>query len=254
MYGLCGATVAGERLRRRPGRRWRSAASSAPGRRSGRRRRRRQGERRRGERQRGQDPREGPDHGLGARIVEPPMLVLVGRWSTPDLAAQTSTSTGAGLAHDGRPSHGGPRCQRSSASAPGPTDGEALRRQVGSVRPMSDDRTATGPRDPEELEATGAPASAPGAAGTHPGAVHLGVADLDRSVALLRGRDRPRGAGPGRRDRDARRRSRPARAPRACRAPGPPTATPASTTSRCWFRSAPTSPAGSRTRRATACR
>jgi catechol 2,3-dioxygenase len=41
---------------------------------------------------------------------------------------------------------------------------------------------ATGPRDPEELEAAGAPAPAEVPAQTHPGAVHLGVADLARSV------------------------------------------------------------------------
>jgi len=38
------------------------------------------------------------------------------------------------------------------------------------------------PRDPEELEATGAPASAELAASTMVGAVHLAVADLDRSI------------------------------------------------------------------------
>ena len=38
------------------------------------------------------------------------------------------------------------------------------------------------PRDPEELEATGAPASALLAASTTVGAVHLTVADLDRSI------------------------------------------------------------------------
>jgi catechol 2,3-dioxygenase len=47
---------------------------------------------------------------------------------------------------------------------------------------MSDDRTASGPRDPEELEAAGAPASGLAPPDTHPGAVHLGVAELARSV------------------------------------------------------------------------
>jgi catechol 2,3-dioxygenase len=43
-----------------------------------------------------------------------------------------------------------------------------------------------GPADPEELEARGAPASAEIAAATKPGAVHLTVADLDRSLAYYR--------------------------------------------------------------------
>jgi catechol 2,3-dioxygenase len=47
---------------------------------------------------------------------------------------------------------------------------------------MSDDPTATGPPDPEELEAVGAPASGVAPPGSHPGAVHLGVADLGRSL------------------------------------------------------------------------
>ena len=47
---------------------------------------------------------------------------------------------------------------------------------------MSDDRTASGPRDPEELEAVGAPASGLAPPDTHPGAVHLGVAELARSL------------------------------------------------------------------------
>ena len=38
------------------------------------------------------------------------------------------------------------------------------------------------PRDPEELEAAGAPASAEIAAATSMGAVHLTVADLERAV------------------------------------------------------------------------
>lgn len=40
------------------------------------------------------------------------------------------------------------------------------------------------PRDPEELEAAGAPASAEIPAATRPGAVHLVVSDLDRSVGF----------------------------------------------------------------------
>jgi catechol 2,3-dioxygenase len=48
---------------------------------------------------------------------------------------------------------------------------------------MSDDVTASAPRDPEELEAGGAPASGLAPPDTHPGAVHLGVADLARSLA-----------------------------------------------------------------------
>jgi catechol 2,3-dioxygenase len=47
---------------------------------------------------------------------------------------------------------------------------------------MSDDRPASGPRDPEELEAAGAPASGLAPPDTHLGAVHLGVADLARSL------------------------------------------------------------------------
>ena len=45
---------------------------------------------------------------------------------------------------------------------------------------------AQAPLDPEELEATGAPASAEISAATTLGAVHLTVADLDRSVAYYR--------------------------------------------------------------------
>ena len=117
------------------------------------------------------------------------------------------------------------------------------------------DEDVSGVNDPEELEATGAPASGEIAASTTLGPVHLTVADLDRWVGFYRdavglellGRDDGTasfGAGgrelvvgveePG---------ARPA-----------PSATPASTTSPCCCRSEPISPAGSRTPAATGCR
>jgi catechol 2,3-dioxygenase len=46
---------------------------------------------------------------------------------------------------------------------------------------------STPPRDPEELEAAAAPTLAEIPAATRPGAVHLAVSDLDRSVAYYRG-------------------------------------------------------------------
>jgi catechol 2,3-dioxygenase len=47
-------------------------------------------------------------------------------------------------------------------------------------------RSGEPPRDPEELEATGAPANAEISAATRPGPVHLTVADLERSLAYYR--------------------------------------------------------------------
>ena len=100
--------------------------------------------------------------------------------------------------------------------------------------------------DPEEATAAGAPAVADVPPDTRMGAVHLTVADLDRSIAYyetaigLRVHEREGGrAALGHRRRGS------ARADRAAGRAAGATATAASTTSRCWCPSAPTSRAGS---------
>src|SRR5690349_21283612 len=51
---------------------------------------------------------------------------------------------------------------------------------------MADHRPDTGPRDPEQLEASGAATAPQIPAGTRMGAVHLTVADVERSIGFYR--------------------------------------------------------------------
>src|SRR4051794_32114263 len=116
------------------------------------------------------------------------------------------------------------------------------------------DELGAGPRDPEELEAAGVVAVQQIPAGTRMGAVDLTVADLDRSVGfytrdiglqVLRREPGLAALGAGRQPLLV-----------LVEEPGarPGRASPACTTSPCWWRTVLISPAGSRTRRASAWR